>query len=71
MSGSAYFVVILLFLICIMKSFRSCLIVAALLASNIFAVSTVTAQITTDSLINHSLDYVDYPLYVRHGCRQR
>ena len=31
------------------------------------SVVAAQAQITTDSLINHSLNYVDYPPFVRHG----
>ena len=50
-----------------MKSFHSCFIVVAVLASHLFLISSAIAQITTDSLINHSLSYVDYPPFVRQG----
>src|ERR1017187_441160 len=57
-----------------MKSFISHLIAVAILAVLVFAVSSAnaqapatSAQITTDSLINHSLNYVDYPPFIRQG----
>jgi hypothetical protein len=42
-------------------------LVVALFATLVFVIPSAKAQITTDSLINHSLSYVDYPPFDRHG----
>jgi len=44
---------------------RSILIVLLLCSADVFA--QTPSDILTDSLINHSLTYVDYPPFVRHG----
>jgi hypothetical protein len=49
-----------------MKMFNSCLAIG-ILGFFVLPDANVRAQISTDSLINHSLNYVDYPPFVRHG----
>jgi hypothetical protein len=50
-----------------MNSFHSRFMGVALFATLVLFVPSARAQITTDSLINHSLSYVDYPPFVRQG----
>ncbi len=48
-----------------MNVFRSIFTVVATFATFVMLIPPAKAQITTDSLINHSLSYVDYPPFVR------
>ena len=54
-----------------MNSFNSWFLTVGFFATVVLIIPAAKAQvsgpITTDSLINHSLNYVDYPPFVRHG----